>query len=304
MKSSWYVVLISSALACTGSPTHGGEPEPTPTGTILVGTPNGPEAGTYLVDIVTGSVTTVDAGSPPLSVAWQGGYSKARDVIYGTSVSAPLDILTLPLGGGTPSTLLAIPASASPGAYDISVDGQRLAIQIAASTVQLWSVDLGTGTWTRHRDQVAGIDTIPLSRLRWSPDGHHLFALIDLFPVRSELVRIDLQTDEFQVISPATPVRIVTSVDVSPDGRTVAHGDGMAHIIFRNPDGDPLPGFPEIPGTVSRPTFSPDGKFIAFQEFDPEQDYRISIILMRLSDGKRWPLKVNAEFEVWLSDWI
>ncbi len=51
-----------------------------------------------------------------------------------------------------------------------------------------------------------------------------------------------------------------------------------------------------------RPTFSPDGRFLAYQELGPEGE--AGIVLMRLSDGKRWPLKMNADFVVWLSDWI
>src|SRR5690606_35942532 len=72
------------AAACTGTPTGGGDPSATPTGSILVATPNGDEAGIYLVNVVTGRTTRIDVGAVPFTVSWQGGYSPHRNVVYGT----------------------------------------------------------------------------------------------------------------------------------------------------------------------------------------------------------------------------
>lgn len=305
MRPRWLGLVLAMTVACSGAPTGGGDPPPSPTGTILVATPNGTESGTYLVDVGSGSLRKLASYRDPLTVALQGGYSIPGQFVYGTNGTTPRRIMRLPLDGGPADTLLAIPAGHSIGAYHLSPDGRTMAVQTeAAAGIQLWTVDLLTVTWTQHADQVGGIDAIPLADIRWSSDERFLVALTELFPDRSELVRIDLATNRFDIISPSTPITIVPSLDVSPDGQVIAHGDGAATITFRNPDGTLAAGFPDIPGRAARPTFSPDGKFLAYQQHAPAPNFGITIMIMRLSDGARWPLEIDADFEVWLSDWI
>ncbi len=302
-------VLLCLVVACSGSPTSAGDDGPVPTGIILAATPNGQEAGTYLIDIATGDLTQISDHGNPLSVAVEGRYSGASRFIYGRRTAPePRDLMQLSLMRKDTAVLLAWPTpDLLAGAYDLSADERLLAIQTLnwpSARSQLSIVDLALGTWTPIIDNANRIDTIPLTSIRWSPDGTRLYAVTDLWPDRSELVRIDLSTQQFRTLSPVVKIDYEASVDVSLDGQLLAFGDAQGRVSFRDRDGDEVTGYPAVPAGVSRPVFSPDGRFLAFQEFGPAPDGGISITLMRLSDGKRWPLKVNADFEVWLSDWI
>lgn len=308
MRSVLLLSLTSWVLACTGSPTTGGEPEPTPTGTILVGTPNGSEAGTYLVDVETGAVTQIAAGGDPLSVAFSGGYSKLSGFVYGLRTQPePRHIMRVSLAQRDTAILLEqSDQELLVGTFDLNSGETSLAIQTLhwpTGKARLSSVNLDIGAWTPIVDADSRIDALPLTSIKWSPDGTTLYAVTELFPDRSELVRIDLATQLFRVISPMTPISAPLSVDVSPDGGVLAHADGAGRTTFRDTDGNPLQGYPELPLRTLRPTFSPDGKFMAYQML-LDGIGEGPIILMRLSDGKRWPLKINATFTVWLSDWI
>lgn len=298
------LTAAAAIVGCSNSPTSGGDHGPVPTGTILVGTPNGVERGAYLVDLATGGLEQIVSGISPFSIAFQGGYSAARNSVYGLSVADTQRIVELNLASRAVDTVLMVPDRAWTGAYDISADGRTLAIQTATLVVRLWTVDIGSGVWTQLVDHVGRIDTIPLASIRWSPDGKHLFVITEVFPDRSELVRVDLDTERFAVISPVTPITNATpSLDVSADAQLISHGDGDGNVIFRDADGVMVSGLPNIPGRVSRPRFSPDSRFLAYQEVLP-LDHVIKIFMVRLSDGKRWELKMDADFEVWLVDWI
>lgn len=305
MRALWLASLGALA-SCSGAPTGGGDPEPMPTGTILAGTPNGVQRGTYLIDIASGAVTQIAQAGEPLSVAWQGGYSAARGSVIGTrAYPLPNRVRAIELASGDTTTLFEAPSIDDlTGAYAVSPSGSRLAIQTQhwpTGEITLSLIDLTTGSRTPIRDLVGGIDELPLRTIDWTPDESALFVTTDVYPDRSEVVRIDLGTQEFRIVSPTTVVD--GDLDVSPDGRVVAHKDGSGRIILRGPDGVPLPQYPEIPGLVMRPTFSPDGKFLAYQELSIESGEG-DIILMRLSDGKRWTLKIQADVRPWLSDWF
>lgn len=307
MRTAWVRLILAGTVACTGTPTGGGEPELTPAGTILAGSPNDPENGTYLIDVVTGAVTRIADRGDPLSVAFQGGYSTSGGFVYGRrSQPAPRNFMKVEVASGSASTLLEVPdPDMLVGAYDLSADGGRLVLQTQdAQTggIRVSTVDLATRTWTQISDAVGRLDTIPLGSIKWSLDGKNLYAVTEVYPDRSELIKINVATSRFEIISPTTRDRAPLWLDISPDDQVLAHGDGTFKITFRDRDGTPLQGYPEIQPGVSRPTFSPDGKFLAVQTFSAtgEDD----IVLMRLSDGKRWPLKIEGDLTLWLSDWF
>lgn len=303
-------LLAAAALAttaCTGVPTGGNDPEPTPTGTILAGSPNEPEDGSYLINVETGSVKRIATGQNPFTVAFQGGYSEPERFVYGIRAdSATNRVVAVSLVSGDTLLLAAMPDEDHLlGAIRLSPDGQTLAAQIwqwRIDKIELVLIDLATGTWTRLVDQVTGIDALPLASLAWSPDGRHLYVLTEVFPDRSELVQVSLGSGLFEIISPTTPINGPLWLDISPDGQTIAHGHGDGEIVFRNADGGELIGLPELMPRVGRPVWSPDGEFIAYQELGSGGER--AIVLMRLSDGKRWPLEIEGDLNLWLSDWI
>ncbi len=200
-------LVVPATTACSGSPTSAGDDGPVPTGIILAGTPNGPETGTYLIDIASGDVTRIVEGFEPLSVAFQGGYSRSLDVVYGLTITPPIDqIKAISLDSNDTSIVVTMrQPSTLAGAYDLSSDGHVLAIQTGEpDKVQLSIVNLVTGVWAPIVDQTSRLDTIPLASIRWSPDGETLFAVTEGWPGRTELVRIDPATQVFTIISPST----------------------------------------------------------------------------------------------------
>lgn len=307
MKASLLTAVTAILVACQGTPTGSGTAELLPEGRILAASPNNPENGSYLIDVETGAVTRIASLQNPFTVAFQGGYSAASNLIYGVRVDSTTDLVTgVSLTSGDTLLLAVMPDNGHLlGTVRLSPDGRTLAVQIwqwRIDKIELVTIDLATGTWTRIVDQATGIDAIPLTSLRWAPDGRFLYTLTEVFPDRSELVRIDLATNEFEILSPTTQINWSLWIDLSPDGKTVAHGDGSGRILFRNTDGEELDGYPEVLPPVMRPTWSPDGKFLAYQELGPEGEG--AIILMRLSDGKRWPLQIEGDLNLWLADWI
>src|SRR5690606_15426408 len=171
----------------------------------------------------------------------------------------------------------AIPAGHSLGAYHLSPDGRIMAVQTATLVVQLWTVDLESGIWTQRIDAAAALDTIPLTGIRWSPDGQQLFAVTEVYPHPSTLMRIDLADDHFEVISPAAPINISPWLDVSPDGRVIAHGESSGSLTLRDTNGMVLTEYPETLGFIGRPIFSADGKFLAYQEHSGAPNFTITI---------------------------
>jgi Tol biopolymer transport system component len=275
---------------------------------MLVSTPNHPGYGTYLVDVESGAITKIANAQNPLSVAFDGGYSEGGQLVYGTSAMwLPQRINAISLVTGDTLLLATAPAPGTwLGPFRLSPDGSSLAAQLAdGHGLHVVLMNIATGVMTPIVDRANAMDTLQFGSLRWTPDGRWLYGVTAVYEEnRTELIRIELATDRFTVISPTTGYDWGAWLDLSPDGRILAHGDGDGNVHFRDRNGGLLRGFPDIGPRATKPIWSPDGKFLAYQQFGPPPSHELTIMIMRLSDGTRWPLEIDADFEVWLSDWI
>lgn len=67
------------------------------------------------------------------------------------------------------------------------------------------------------------------------------------------------------------------------------------------PVGNAIENLPAAGPTIGRRVVSPNGNFETFMTFWPDKTF---IGIMRLTDGARWPLQVQADFAVRLVDWF
>lgn len=302
---------LLAVVAC-GSPTDGTPPPHAPTGTLLVHTPNGAQRGTYLVDVTNGATTQIVEGLRPLSFPGTGGFTAVDHSVFGLaapSADGMTRIGRLNLTTKVFDTLMEIPQGMWLGGHDLSPDAQALVLQTGGGGgVRLWTVDLASGTWTQRIDPLQRLDTVPLTSLKWTPNGRHVYALTEVYPhAVTELIRFTVATDEFEVLTPRTGYGIVPGLDVSPDGLRIVHTDGEGRLVFRDLLGNPLPGLPSAgpQPKVNQPIFSPDGNFVAFTTH-VGPGVRTTIEILRLSDGTRWPLQLQADFEFGIAtvDWF
>ncbi len=296
------MLSLSVLTACT-SPTGDTPPPDAPTGTLLMTAPNGDERGVYLVDVSSGTVTQIATQGSPLRVTWAGGYQTLDNSVVGNAGASNQFITKLFLTSGAVDTLLELPDSMWLGSYDLSPDGRKLAIQTGGTGgLRLWQVDLVSGSWERWIDAASGLDAVPLTGLKWTPDAKYVYALTEVYPAgTSELIRLSATTDESEILSASTDISIVPWLDIASDGTRLAHGQGDARLVFRDPSGKIIESLPTAGPTIGRPVLSPDGRFVAFMTLGSEAR---SIEIMRLSDGSRWPLHIQEDFELWPVDWF
>lgn len=310
MRTACRMILSLCLLGACASPTQGTLPPSGPAGTLLVTALGGADQGSYLVELADGTVTRIIDGLSPLYFPGIGGYSAVDNSVFGAAYPDPdrrnrigrLNLATMVF-----DTLLEWAPELWKGSLDLSSDGRTIVLQTGgAGGVRLWTVDLASGTWTQRIDTVQRLDTVPLTSLKWTPDARHVYALTEVYPLTvTELIRFTLATNEFEVLTPRTRYGIVPGVDVSPDGLRLVHSDGEGRLVFRDLLGNPLPDLPSAgprPKTT-QPVFSSDGRFVAFTVYDGANP---SIEIIRLSDGMRWPLELQKEFEFGIAvvDWF
>jgi len=302
---SRFLLTTLALLAACGTPTAGTPSAPTPTGTLLFSAPNGDERGAYLINAATGAVTKIATRLEPIDVLLSGGYGGSANFVYGTVNSRPRRIARINLANAAVDTILTMRSDGSLGAYDLSRDGRTMAIQTGeAEGVRLWTVDLASGTWTQRVDAVSRLDSIPLTGLRWTPDGAYLYALTEEFPPgQSRLIRLRVSDDHFEILTPATPISAISPwLNISDDGRRLAVGSPDGRLVFRDLLGNELSNLPTAGPLIGRPVFSPDGQFVVLMAYSSPGESRIEVI--RLVDGVRFPLPIQANYELWVVDWF
>ncbi len=312
MKSGWGLGCALLVLTACSSPTDGTPTLLAPTGTLLVDTPNGAQAGSYLVDVTTGALTQIASRGVPLRTTFVGGYSPVDHSVVGNAAPSSdrmnrigrLNLATMVF-----DTLLEWAPEIWRGGYDLSPDARTLVLQTGgAGGVRLWTVDLARDTWTQRIDTVQRLDTVPLTGLRWTPDGRQVYALTEVYSLTvTELIRFTVATDHFEVLTSRTRYDFIPGLDGSPDGLRLVHTDGEGRLVLRDLRGNPLPGLPSagpLP-PVNGPAFSPDGNFVAFTSHGGP-GLKTTIEILRLSDGTRWPIHLQTDFEfgIWLVDWF
>jgi Tol biopolymer transport system component len=155
-----------------------------------------------------------------------------------------------------------------PGQYTnvaLSADGSRAAVSLTAGSPpnrDIWTLEVSDGAATRLTTEPS-VDATPV----WSADGRALvFSAPRGGPYRMYRRNFDSSTDELLLQSDVASI----ATDWSRDGRYVAYTRGTAasgmDVWILPLSGDPQP-FPlaQGPGAEDSGTFSPDGRWVAYQ---------------------------------------
>jgi serine/threonine-protein kinase len=146
----------------------------------------------------------------------------------------------------------------------LSPDGGRAALTVHGESRDLWVHSFDRGTLSRL---TSGLDTEfdPV----WTRDGRELLYVVDSPPF--ELHRIEVGSpDSGRALWPERPERDATTPAVSPDGRTVVYTlseERTGNNLYARPlDGSAPPRTVRAgPAQEIYPTFSPDGRWLAYQ---------------------------------------
>jgi Tol biopolymer transport system component len=103
--------------------------------------------------------------------------------------------------------------------------------------------------------------------LRWTPDGRHV---IFRCPAENAVLRVPLQGGDPEKVA---PVRGGAHLSLSPDALRIM--DVVAHkTLWVSPldGGEPeaIFEFPEAEARIDYPTWSPDGRWVLFDRFQPQ----------------------------------
>jgi len=146
----------------------------------------------------------------------------------------------------------------------LSPDGRSVALTIQGDSLDLWTLDVGRGTLSRLT-ATPGTEVGPL----WARDGSALFFVLDRPPF--EIHRIPFgSTGEPRPLW-TEPARLDTVPGgISPDGRMVAYRlaepETGVNVWVRSVDGsEPARPFRATPAEEQFPTFSPDGRWLAYE---------------------------------------
>jgi serine/threonine-protein kinase len=142
----------------------------------------------------------------------------------------------------------------------LSPDGRRIAVSVrSVQEWDIWAYDITRGTSTRIT-QDESVETSPI----WSPDGHRI-AFISDRTGKSSLYGIP--ADSSGSAERLTTLEQVSAASWSPDGLAlvILHraSEGNNDIWILPLEGEPQP-FVESPFHELYPTFSPDGRWLAY----------------------------------------
>jgi serine/threonine-protein kinase len=229
------------------------------------------------VPVLAGIRQEAEAGAGQFAVADDGTF------VYAPGANADLSVLVWVDHRGRPDTLPF--ARASYGAFDLSPDGNRILIRVVSGPGQgeLWVLDLDSGSRTRVATR-----GVPFVYPRWDPDGKHVI-FSEFTPSGSSLAPLVRQ-------SPTDSSRRDTLVAAAIAHMPSPKGDRLAVTGWRGAPGlwlvpaDQRVGeaVPLIREPASFPSFSPDGRWLAYTQGgesevyvirvdDPQERYKISL---------------------------
>jgi dipeptidyl aminopeptidase/acylaminoacyl peptidase len=131
------------------------------------------------------------------------------------------DIYVVPVKGGEPRNLTNTP-DISEMVYEFSPDGKLLAIGVKQKTAP--ATNLAVMQWPSGAIRQLTHEADPKASWSedvWSPDGRFLYATRSLGIDDSDIFRIDVATGASQQLLEHTGKQLISTADVSPDGRTL-----------------------------------------------------------------------------------
>lgn len=293
------VLLILVALACGESgtgPTTPAEPK----GKLLV---FDQIATVYVVDLATGESREVSVEGEPFS--WVSPvFDEGANVVIGggNGLFKPAPgVRQLDLASGTITTLVdGIQSSTT----SLAPDGKTLmfggsgwrTIRFALYTLELGSTAEPEVRWVAEPHQSIG-------DLRWLPDqsglvGNHY----DHYPGTVQMIHFNVVTGMITPITEPGPANMTRTLDVSPDGHTIAFNTHTGELRFITLNGEPAAGYPTHLRGLS-PAFSPDGRLLAWSRFKDGSNQMDGIWFYRFSDGEMWRALPEGSPLTWLRDW-
>ena len=179
----------------------------------------------------------------------------------------------------------------------LSLDGQRLAVQIVGANDNVWIYELARQTWTRLNpdwDTVAPV---------WAPDGARLAVG---YSKPGALNLFWMPIDSRGTAHPFNPrPNVQTPTSWSPDGRYVAYTETspttLRDIWIMDLAARGARTFRQTPSDESDAKFSPDGRWIAYSSTESGQ----AEVYVRsfLESGGQWKISNDGgEWPIWSRD--
>jgi hypothetical protein len=295
-------LALLAAIGCGSDPGTGPSVPAEPTGTLLVFDPTGP---VHVVDMASGEAREVSRRGEP--VFWiSTAFGENSDIVVGgglgTGQPSP-GIRQLDLASGAITTLV---DDVLAYATRVAPDGRTLIFGAAGwsgprsvlATLEIGGTAAPVVRWVAPDDH----PDWGLTDLRWLPDQSGLIAqLFDIDVV--QIVHYDLASGVITPITePTTTLEMTRTLDLSPDGRTIAYNTHTGELRFITRDGSPAAGYPtDLRGIL--PAFSPDGKLLAWSRYEEGSPVIDAVWFYRFSDGALWRALPEDSPLTWVLDW-
>jgi hypothetical protein len=296
------LLLSALALGCGDGGTDATPPAP-PTGTILALHPIG---DMYLLDPATSVLRQFSSFGHPVGWVTAALTPGARQVSGADYRDQQYYIRLVDLATGANTDLLVASDTTALGSTRLSPSGTRLAFSgggwEGVSHNALYLLDLATGQITVPWQADDTTEHSGLGSVHWLPDESGIVAIASGAQT-NRIAHIDFASHTVTYLTEAFGNRYRPSMDLSPDGRTVAYSGQEGKIRFITLTGEPAPGYPEsIAGVLA--TFSPDGRFLAYTPINPNRPSSADgIWLHRFADGAEWRLLPEESEVTWVLDW-
>ncbi|MBV9156090.1 MAG: PD40 domain-containing protein, partial [Acidobacteriaceae bacterium] len=175
---------------------------------------------------------------------------------------------------------LVVPSTTQPVVVGLAWSGDGSKIAYTARNAAGASADI----WTVNVDGTGNTDIISVGEFpAWSPDGSKL-----LFNRAWAIVEANADgSNQTTLLTPSSGI-VAQAPSFSPDGTKIIYGLGSSttasNLWVMNADGSGQRQLTNLPGYNTYPRYSPDGRFVAFEQSSAGQDGPFHLAVMN-ADG-------------------